>query len=652
MIKGESKAGERSLRSASPHRNAYKSDFQAIKCSFDGAKSEGSAKLYANDPSDTREDSRGRPFGTRVHKIKNIFLQMDVQQQECQDGKVTPKSDLPQMSPPKMQFQANTHRINFNNASSPESHNLDKTPKGENVEIDKVALAEKFTVTRKIFERGIKEQPATEKQSPNRVVTRLSFGSVSDEGKTTRRTSGSSETSMKSEQSPTSTVKCRPTEKADVEKPHGSKVSLNAGPISKRLENFMAENDSEGTDVTTAKGGKVSAKLNCTTEHSLPTSPTRDSFHKPTSPVKEATKSPVSPVTDAINVSTSQKTYAINQTSTPVSTVTLKPTFPVTCAAYKSNSPATDATHRPPSTEQTTSVNQGYKHSSSPSDGKPCSPPSRDGKQPCQLGSGEQSTNKARYSSKTESTAAPNSNKDKPPSQASSLDSKGVGMVRAELVVVQNESSESEENEDENVEDNVFEEQKMQSPKDLPTHLSRNFSPEKHSGKPPQHVAVSDVEKVPQSVAETGGTRSVGFSEGKDRLGLKEERKENTFLVCQDGEDGHEDDDLAEDENEPEDQEGQNVQDEASPVVYGIENAAFVDDRDVDQILRDEDEEEEEGENWEEEQMCMEYGECYEVPGLSDEEEPPSKRKIKFSTEPLLVGVFHYGYITKLVLLY
>ncbi|KAF7668759.1 hypothetical protein LDENG_00284090 [Lucifuga dentata] len=647
MLKGESKTGERTLRSASPHRNAYKSDFQAIKCSFDGAKSEGAAKSYANDPSDTREDSRGRPFGTRVNKIKNIFLQMDVQQQESQDGKVTLKSEVSQVSPPKLQFPVNTNRINFNSATSPESYNLDKIPKGEDVEIDKVALAEKFSVTRKLFERGLKDQPVVEKQSqsPNRVVSRLSLGSVSDEVKTPRRTSGSSDTSIQSDLTPTSTVKCWPNEKADTEKKSGSRVSLNAGPISKRLENFMAENDSEATDVTAAKVGQVSAKLHCTTEHSLPTSSTRDSFHKSTSPVKEATKSPSSPTTDTTNKSIFQKSCIINITSSPTSTVSLKPTFPVISAAYKSVPPATDATHKPLSPEQITSVNHGYKHSSSPSDGfgrasvvgdqgKPCSPP-RDVKQPRPLGRGEQSTNRAKYSDREESDdhVVHSPTKDKPPSQASSLDSRGVSMVRAELVVVQNESSGSEENEDENDDDVWLEEQKVQSPKDLPTYLNRNLSPEKHNGRPSQNVAVSDVEKEAQGVAESVGAS--GHSEDKDQFVLKEERKKNSFVVNQDGEGDHEDDDLAEEESELEEQVEQ--QDRASPVVYGIENAAFVDDRDVDQVLREEEEEEEEeeeGENWQEEQ---EYAECYEAPGLSDEEDPPPKRKINFSTEPLLV---------------
>ncbi|XP_071774052.2 uncharacterized protein ppp1r9ala isoform X1 [Centroberyx gerrardi] len=655
MIKAESKGGERTLRSASPHRNAYKSDFHAIKCSFDGTKSEGAAKSYANGSSDTREDSRGRPFGNRVNKIKNIFLQMDGQQQECQDVKVTLKPEASQLSPPKPQFPASTHKVNLNSAASPESHTLDKTPKGEDAEIDKAALAEKFSVTRKLFERGIKEQPGAEKQSSNRVVSRVSLGSVSDEGKNTRRVSGSSETNVKSEQTPVSPVKCRPDEKTDVEeKRHVSRVSLNAGPISRRLENFMGENDSEDANRASAKGGtQASVKVYSPNEHSLPTSPTRDSFHKPTSP--EASNSPSSPTTDAANKSTSPTACVINKQSSPVATTTLKPTFPVTNAACKSVSPTTDATHKPLSPEQTPPVSHGYKRSSSsgegfgrPSvggdEGKPCSPPPRDVKQSLPLASSVQSTNRAKYSerAKSDGHVAHSPPKDKPPSQASSLDSRGVGVVRAELVVVQNESSESEENDDENVEDSVFEELKAQSPKDLPTDLKRNLPPEKQNGNPAQHVIASDVAKETQIVLEKAGASRV--SEDKEQFGLKEERMDETFVVSQGGEDDHEEDEeVAEEESEQEEQADQSIRDRASPVVYGIENAAFVDDRDVDQVLREEEEEEEEEEDeegedqQEEEQMSREYEDYDEAPGLSDEEEPPPQRKIMFSTEPILV---------------
>ncbi|CAJ1079393.1 neurabin-1 isoform X1 [Xyrichtys novacula] len=629
MIKAESKGGERTLRSASPHRNAYKSDFHAIKCSFDGQKSDGSAKSYANGSTDTREDSRGRPFGTRVNKIKNIFLQMDGQQQESQEGKVTIKPDANPVSPTKLQFPANTHRVNFNSPASPESHNLDKTPKGEDVEIDKVALAEKFSVTRKLFERGIKEQPSAEKQSPNRVVNRLSLGSASDEGKSTRRVSGSSETFVKTDQTPSSTAEFQEDGSTEDEKKHVSKVPLNAGPMSRRLDSYMGENDSEDINKAPVKGGIVSAKQHSTTEHSLPTSQTRDSSHK-SLPVKEATNS--MPVTDA-KKNTSPTCV---KPATLGSSAGLKPTFPATNAAYKSVSPTTEATRKPLSSEQTASVSPGYKRSSSSSDGFNRTSvggdegkPQRDVKQPLPSAGVFHNTNRAKYpeKSKINDSVVHSPTRDKPPSQTSSLDPRGVGMVRAELVVVQNESSESDENEDEMVEDNVFEEKKAQSPIDLPADLRRTFTSEKLNSDPPHQVLARDVAKETQRIEETAGEGRV--LEDNDHFMMKEE----SSFMSQDGDANcEEDDEVAEEESEPDEHVDESILDRVSPVVYGIENAAFVDDRDVEQVLREEDEEEED-----EEENQVEYEDSYEAPGLSDEEEPPPKRKIKFSTDPIQV---------------
>ncbi|CAI5656061.1 unnamed protein product [Oreochromis niloticus] len=621
MIKAESKAGERSLRSASPHRNAYKSDFHAIKCSFDGPKSENASNTFANGSSDSREDSRGRPFGTRVNKIKNIFLQMDGQQQESQDGKVNLKSDVTQVSPPKVQFPVSTHRLNLNSAASPESHILDKTPKGEDAEIDKVALAEKFSVTRKLFERGIKEQPAVEKQSPNRVVNRLSLGSASDEGKSTRRVSGS-ETTNKSEQTPSAAVKSRPDEKADIEK--RPRVSLNAGPLSKRLENYIVENDSEDSSA-------ASAKQHSTTAHILPTSPTGDTLHKPTSPVKDTVDSS----SDATNKKRDDKPAPLGPNIGP------KPTFPATSSASKSVSFTTDATHKPLSPEQTSPVSHGHKCLTSSGDGfsrtsvdsergKPQSPPPRDVKQPLPSAGGLQNDNRGKYPEKAKSNdrVAHSPVGDKIPSQNSSPESKGVGMVRAELVVVQHESSESEENEDEN-NDDVFEAQKVQQPKDQQSDLKRTHAPEKLNCTPAHQVLLRDDTKEAQWTAEDVGEGTLLEDNGE--FGLKE-RMEDNVALCRDSEDTRDvDDEAAAEEGELEEQVGQGIQDRASPVVYGIENAAFVDDREVDQVLREEEEEDEE------DPMYGEYDDCYEVLGLSDEEEPPLKRKIKFSTDPILV---------------
>lgn len=640
MIKAESKGGERNLRSASPHRNAYKSDFHAIKCSFDGPKSEVAAKSYANGSSDTREDSRGRPFGTRVNKIKNIFLQMDGQQQECQEGKVTSKPDVSQVSPAKAQFQqTNTTRVNFS-ATSSESHNLDKTPKGEDVEIDKVALAEKFSVTRKLFERGIKEQPTAEKQSPNRVVTRLSLGSPSDDGKYTRRVSGSPETTTKSEQMPTSAVECRSDEKADGEKRPASRVPLNSGPISKRLGNFLPDNELEDNSIATPKAETVSAKQRSPTDRSLPTSPTRDTFPNSSSG-KEATNS--TPLTEATNKNASQTACVTNKPASLGSSVGLKSTFPVTSAAYKSNSPTTDATNKTVSPEQTASVSHGYRRLSSTSDGfsktsvsgdegKPQSPPPRDGKQPLPSVAGFQSTSRAKYSERTKSNdnVAHSTSKDKPPSQTSPLDSKGVAVVRAELVVVKNESSESDENEDYNIDGNVLKEHEEKRSDALQTNLKRTFPLEKRDRNTAHHVAVET-----QRIAETVGEGRL-LEDNEQYVAIGEERKESSILN-QDGDPNHEDEEeVGEEENEVEEQVGQSIPDRASPAVCGIENAAFVDDRDVDQVLREE--EEEDGEEEEENEIHGDYDICYEAPGLSDEEDLPIKRKIRFSTDPILVS--------------
>ncbi|MBN3326430.1 NEB1 protein, partial [Atractosteus spatula] len=258
MIKTESK-GDRTLRSASPHRNAYKSDFHAIKCSFDGARADSAPKSYANGSSEPREETRGRPFGNRVNKIKNIFLQMDGQQPEVAEGKAATKSEVPQVTPPKLAFAAGVHKPNFGGAS-PESPTSDKTHKGEDAEIDKVALAEKFSVTRKLFERGIQEQTSGEKHSPTKIRGRMSLGSASDEGRGTRRSSGSSEStasSVKADHSPTSVTKGAVVKEAGSQgKRHSSSNSDLSQPTSPmgdgwagvvRAELVVVQNESEAS---------------------------------------------------------------------------------------------------------------------------------------------------------------------------------------------------------------------------------------------------------------------------------------------------------------------------------------------------------------------------------------------------------------------
>ncbi|KAK0141674.1 Neurabin-1 [Merluccius polli] len=615
MLKAESK-GERTLRSASPHRNAYKSDFHAIKCTFDGTKSDGAARSYANGSSDTREDSRGRPFGNRVNKIKNIFLQMDGQQDSPEVAKTTlakaVETPLSPLSPTKVQFPAGTPKANFSNTTSPEpSHSLDKTPKGEDVEIDKVALAEKFSVTRKIFERGIKDQPAAEK-SPNR--SRASLGSVSDDGKGSRRVSGSTETSTKPEQTSTPTGKYQPDEKVEAEgKKHASRTSLNAGPISRRLENYMGSNDGEEATRADAKA--------CTATPSG----------------KEPTNTNSSPVSDAPNKCTSASANVVNKVA---ASVTLKPTFPATNAAYKSSSPTTESAHKPASPEQTPAAASGYRRSSGEGVGGPTA------RGECQvrasgLPSRDQKHNSTPLASSVQGPRAKLSDggvggghvgqsppRDQPPGNESLLGSRGV--VRAELVVVQNESSDSEGSDDEeedNAKDNVFEESNApQSPKTSAATVVNSVSADHLNHSPGWPSAVR--EEVKESRTDV---RRISREEEKKKI--SEELREEASALSRSAEDEEGEEDV-----EQEEQVVQRDTDRVSPVVYGIENAAFVDDRDVDQVLREELEEDEEEYREDRDPGEEEYEEYYaEAPGLSDEEEPPARRKIKFSTNPILI---------------
>ncbi|XP_036821959.1 neurabin-1 isoform X4 [Oncorhynchus mykiss] len=146
-------------RSASPHRNAYKSDLHSIKNSLDTVTRPRPTSLGLSIPSPgpmavphTRtssasgpgECSRGRTLSPRGTKIRdNIFLQMDSQQHL-----IHPLSQ----ALPKCPLSYSSVRSSVTSMSSVESSMLDKPSKAEEIEIDRAALAQKFSVTRKLFE--------------------------------------------------------------------------------------------------------------------------------------------------------------------------------------------------------------------------------------------------------------------------------------------------------------------------------------------------------------------------------------------------------------------------------------------------------------------------------------------------------------------
>lgn len=176
MMRTESKG-----RSASPHRITYKSDFHAIKCSFDtgislhtGTKT---ACAHSNNLLTSLSDplshtsspsSRGRVPSTRGTKIReNIFLQMDSQQMKQDGGLALSSGSTPIVSPYNLSQRA--HASPFCGSIRPfvssavanisaESCLQERSSRSEEkVDVDRAALAQKFSVTRKLFETRVME---------------------------------------------------------------------------------------------------------------------------------------------------------------------------------------------------------------------------------------------------------------------------------------------------------------------------------------------------------------------------------------------------------------------------------------------------------------------------------------------------------------
>lgn len=589
MIKTESK-GERTLRSASPHRNAYKADFHAIKCSFDGTKPDIPPKTCANGSSG-EDMARGRNFGNRVNKIKNIFLQLDSQQQqENQDGKATVKADMPQISsPPKFP-------VSGMNKTSPTSLDpqSDKIPKGEDPEINKAALAEKFSVTRKLFERGIKEQTTVERQAPGRASGRLSQGNVSEERSASRKHVGPFENSntsiIKTDFSPASP------ESQDAEDSKQVSRLLNAGPISRRLDNFMVDSDNEESARTLAK---KTEKVCSPAEPSGSVSPRRDVAHKPTSPCNDHFHKPTSPNdhSEPVHSATSPSSDLASKASSSASQASSKPTSPTTKGSDETSIPTS---------RRLSSASDGFNKScASTEDTKPTSVSPRDQKSSAFISSFYNRV-KGPEAAKRESVTLRGSSGDTlPPQSSPSLDPTSAGVVRAELVRVQNESSESDENED----DCVFEE----------LTLKRELSPD---------------------VLREGVTKAASIPSSQDNLQKVTEVKQQVSqsLDGQLTDQGTEltkqkSDQQCDDEDEEEEESEQDDPDECgktSPAFYSFENAAFVDDKETGPAQKDEDEEEEEDDQY--------YQEYDEISGLSEDEDCLPRRKICFSSAPIRVS--------------
>ncbi|XP_037120508.1 neurabin-1 isoform X2 [Syngnathus acus] len=140
MLKTEATGERTSLRSASPHRNAYRAEFQALKKAFDKPQTDGNAK-----PKDLErgKQPRGRQYGTHVSRIKDMFMQMG---SESVAVKSRGQEDTSPQKPVKP--------TNFINKADGSVIKLHHSSSAERVG----GAGAKFSETRKLFEQHSRDQ--------------------------------------------------------------------------------------------------------------------------------------------------------------------------------------------------------------------------------------------------------------------------------------------------------------------------------------------------------------------------------------------------------------------------------------------------------------------------------------------------------------
>ncbi|XP_064533242.1 neurabin-1 isoform X3 [Pseudopipra pipra] len=163
MMKTES-SGERStLRSASPHRNAYRTEFQALKSTFDKPKSDGDQKAKEEGEA---SQSRGRKYGSNVNRIKNLFMQMGMEPTESAGvapktrGKGGPASPQRRIRPKEFVEKADGSIVKLESSVSERISRFDTIHDGPSYS--------KFTETRKMFERNAHEMGHSNRYSPKK----------------------------------------------------------------------------------------------------------------------------------------------------------------------------------------------------------------------------------------------------------------------------------------------------------------------------------------------------------------------------------------------------------------------------------------------------------------------------------------------------
>uniref|UniRef100_A0A671U2P4 Neurabin-1 n=1 Tax=Sparus aurata TaxID=8175 RepID=A0A671U2P4_SPAAU len=140
MLKTEASGERTSLRSASPHRNAYRAEFQALKKAFDQPRIDGDSK-----PKDVErvKQPRGRQYGSHVSRIKDMFMQMGSENPSAK------AKGCDESSPQKL-----VKPTNFINKADGSVIKLQHSSSAERIG----GAGAKFSETRKLFEQQSRDQ--------------------------------------------------------------------------------------------------------------------------------------------------------------------------------------------------------------------------------------------------------------------------------------------------------------------------------------------------------------------------------------------------------------------------------------------------------------------------------------------------------------
>ncbi|XP_050991895.1 neurabin-1 isoform X3 [Labeo rohita] len=140
MLKTEASAERNTLRSASPHRNAYRAEFQALKKAFDQPRQDGDPKH--KDPEGVRQP-RGRQYGAHVSRIKNMFMQMGT------ENTGSSRRSRDETSPQKLNKPTNFINRADGSVVKFQHGNGERTAAGQH--------NSKFSETRKLFEQSSRD---------------------------------------------------------------------------------------------------------------------------------------------------------------------------------------------------------------------------------------------------------------------------------------------------------------------------------------------------------------------------------------------------------------------------------------------------------------------------------------------------------------